>query len=181
MGLFRYILRGLWHFRKQHLALFAGTIISTAVLTGALIVGDSVKYSLRDLVDVRLGNAGFALQTGDRFVHADLAERLSMDLGEPVIGITLIDGIGVNPESGIQANKLQVLGIGSDYSEFFEIGIPDLFPEEALISSNLADKLKLGPGDAMIVRVEDVDVIPLNAPFSREASPSVGMRLTVKG
>lgn len=56
MTLFRFIIQSLKYYKKQHFALFLGTIISTAVLTGALIVGDSVKLSLKSLVDSRLGN-----------------------------------------------------------------------------------------------------------------------------
>jgi len=71
MSIFHYIIKSLWFFRKQHLAVLAGTLISTAVLTGALIVGDSIKYSLQKTVDARLGNVKFAMQTGDRFVSSD--------------------------------------------------------------------------------------------------------------
>ncbi len=181
MSAFRYILRSLWFFRKQHLALFAGTVISTAVLTGALVVGDSVRGSLRNMVDIRLGNTRYAMQTGDRFVRKELAGDLSARTGSPVIALNLLKGIGVNPDAGTQVNNLQVVGVGSDFSGFFDVEIPILGREEVLVSANLAERLDLAVGSSMIIRVEDEDVIPLNAPFAREADPSVPIRVSVMG
>lgn len=181
MTILRYIIRSLWFYRKQHLALFAGTVISTAVLTGALIVGDSVKYSLLNLVDVRLGEARYALQTGDRFVRAALATDVRHDLKTPVLAMYMSEGMGVNPELDLQVNKLQVLGIDSAFQDFFNVAIPEILKGEVLLSSNLARKLDLEIGSQMILRARDVDIIPLNAPFARDAKPSVGLRVKVKG
>jgi len=35
MNIFKFILRSIIHYRKQHLALFSGMAVSAAVLTGA--------------------------------------------------------------------------------------------------------------------------------------------------
>ena len=50
MTIFTLIKQSLKYYKKQHLAVLAGTMISTAVLTGALIVGDSVRMSLGKIV-----------------------------------------------------------------------------------------------------------------------------------
>jgi len=78
------ILRSLWFFRKQHLAVMAGTLISTAVLTGALIIGDSVMLSLKNLVEIRLGDTHYALQTGDLKVGALVAVNCLGDVIDPL-------------------------------------------------------------------------------------------------
>ena len=44
------MLRGLKHYWKMNLAVLLAAAVNTAVLTGALIVGDSVRGSLRDMV-----------------------------------------------------------------------------------------------------------------------------------
>ena len=49
------ILRSLLYFKASHAALLAGMILVTAVLTGALILGDSVRDSLTDLAQRRRG------------------------------------------------------------------------------------------------------------------------------
>ena len=53
--------RSLAYFWRINLAVLLGVAIATAVLTGALIVGDSVRESLRHLVLHRLGGIDYAL------------------------------------------------------------------------------------------------------------------------
>ena len=75
----RLILQNLLYFRKANLSILAGVVIGTAVLTGALITGDSVRYSLLRITGDRLGKIRFALHTDDRFFSRELAESLSRD------------------------------------------------------------------------------------------------------
>ena len=48
MSRLKLLLRTLTYFRLSNLAVIAGAAISCAILTGAMMVGDSVKLSLRD-------------------------------------------------------------------------------------------------------------------------------------
>ena len=50
-------LRSLRHYRRTNLAVIAGVACAVAVLAGALLVGDSVRGSLRAIAGARLGNA----------------------------------------------------------------------------------------------------------------------------
>ena len=56
MSALRLILLSLRHFWKMNVAVACGVAVGTAVLTGALLVGDSMQGSLRDLVLAGLGN-----------------------------------------------------------------------------------------------------------------------------
>jgi len=47
MSLLKIIFASLWHHRRVHLSVAAGVAVATAVITGALLVGDSVRGSLR--------------------------------------------------------------------------------------------------------------------------------------
>jgi len=180
MTLYTLIKKSLWFYRKQHITLLIGTIISTAVLTGALIIGDSVEYSLNQLVDIRLGNTRFAMQTGDRFVRADLAKDISEKIEESCLSMLMLPGIGVNPETDNRINSINILGIESGFGDFFNISFPNLENEEAIINENVAQKLGLQIGEELILRVENADVIPINAPFAQDSRQSVVFRLTVK-
>ncbi|MBU8893640.1 MAG: ABC transporter permease [Bacteroidales bacterium] len=180
MTIFNFILKSFWFFRRQHLAVFAGALISTAVLTGALIVGDSVKFSLKQIVDARLGNIKFAMQTGDRFVRSELADDISKDLNIATSPILMLQGISINTESRSRINKTQINGIDQSFWKLSNKTIPELSEDEVIISNNVAQKLNLKIDDEILLRVENANVIPLNAPFAKETDPSVSFRVIVK-
>jgi len=180
MTILKFILRSLIFFRRQHLALFAGTLVATAVLTGALIIGDSVKYSLQNLAETRLGSIRYSLSTGGRFVRSELATELSSALEAPASAILMLQGIAINQESQQRINRVQVLGVDSSFWNFSPEKIFSPGIDEAVISENTATELGLKIGDALLLRVEKASLIPLNAPFSPENRPSVAFRLTIK-
>jgi putative ABC transport system permease protein len=180
MSIFKFILQSIRFYWRQHLAVFLGTLISTAVLTGALIVGDSVRMSLNKLVDVRLGKIRYALQTGDRFVRTDLGSEIGKKLGANTSSLLMVQGITINPESDIRINRVQVVGVDSSFWKLSEISKTTLSNDEAIISENISQKLSLKTGDEFLLRVEKTSVIPLNAPFSADVDPSVAIRLKVK-
>ncbi|MDP1560681.1 MAG: ABC transporter permease [Pirellulaceae bacterium] len=55
MNVWSVVLSGLRHYWQVHLATLLAVAVTTAVLTGALSVGDSMRGSLRDLTQQRLG------------------------------------------------------------------------------------------------------------------------------
>src|SRR5437868_13207283 len=75
MSRFRLLLRNLRFFRGVNFAVVVGVAVATAVLTGALMVGDSVRGSLRALALRRLGDVDDAL-VSPRFFDVTLADRL---------------------------------------------------------------------------------------------------------
>jgi ABC-type antimicrobial peptide transport system permease subunit len=78
MTLGRLVLRSLFYHWRGNLAVFLGVALGTAVLTGALLVGDSLRGSLRDLTLEQLGWVDQALVSG-RFVREKLAEELGVE------------------------------------------------------------------------------------------------------
>src|SRR4051812_21690415 len=76
MSRFKLLFRTLVHFRLSNLAVIAGAAIASAILTGAMMVGDSVKLSLRDLTLQRLGPIDYSMTPG-RFFSEDLATRIA--------------------------------------------------------------------------------------------------------
>ena len=72
MTILRLIRNNLVYYSRKNLLLALGVAISGAVLTGALVVGDSVEYSLNRIVDHRLGTLSHVLKAGDRYFTRDL-------------------------------------------------------------------------------------------------------------
>ena len=69
------VLRGLTYYWRTNAAVVLGVATAVAVLAGALLVGDSVRGSLRDLVLQRLGHTDHVLVSAGFF-----REELAADL-----------------------------------------------------------------------------------------------------
>ena len=69
------ILKSLKYYWRTNAAVVLGVATSVAVLAGALLVGDSVRGSLRDLVLQRLGRTDQVVVSAG-FVREQLAEEL---------------------------------------------------------------------------------------------------------
>ena len=61
MSIWKVVFRSLVYYRRTHAGTLLGTALATAILVGALIVGDSVRLSLRQMVSERLGNTTYAM------------------------------------------------------------------------------------------------------------------------
>src|SRR5688572_30274702 len=94
----RLLFRNVLYFRWANLAVLAGMAVATAVLTGALMVGDSVRGSLRALAEQRLGKVDHAL-VGTRFFEQSLAQRVAAGGGFGVAPAVIIRG-GASDEAG---------------------------------------------------------------------------------
>ena len=107
--------RSLIHFWRIHLAVLLGTSVATAVLTGALLVGDSVRGSLRGLTLVRLGGIDYAL-VSEQFFREELASDLlrtpasAEQLEDPAPAI-LLNGTAINANTRARASRVQIQGI----------------------------------------------------------------------
>jgi putative ABC transport system permease protein len=71
----QFLVRSLAHHRRVHIAVALGVAAATAVLCGALLVGDSVRASLQHLVLDRFGRIDDVLVV-DRFFRQELASEL---------------------------------------------------------------------------------------------------------
>ena len=69
-------LQSLLYYWRTHLAVMLGVLAGTAVIGGALVVGDSVRGSLETMSRERLGDIDFALSSY-RFFREDLATEIA--------------------------------------------------------------------------------------------------------
>lgn len=179
MSLFHLILSNLKYYRKAYLTILAGTVISTAVLTGALVVGDSVRYSLGQLTEIRLGKTRFAVQSGDRFFRQQLADDLSIQTNTLIAPLLQLEGIAVNTDKNTQLNRVEVLGVDTRFLKLWDSPTPLPGDEEAILSRNVAEKLNLKPGDEFILKIRKQAKASENAPFVSEKEPLITFRLKV--
>jgi len=174
------IYRSLWYYRRSALSILAGVTVATAVLTGALATGDSVRDSLRRITDQRLGKTRWVIRSANRFFTAGLGERMAAQLNLPVAPVIVAQGIVSSPATGRRLPAVQVVGADSALAAFHEH--PVILPDagEAVVNRELAASLGLSPGDVLLVRLTETGNLPQNAPFVAEEPQPVVLRLTLK-
>src|SRR4051812_8467477 len=114
MSALRLALDSLLHHWRLNLAVALGVIAGTAVLTGALLVGDSMRGSLLHLTLERLGRVDEALIV-DKFFRAALADEVATQPDfskhfDTIAPVLLLQGTIAQPDSGRRANRVTVLG-----------------------------------------------------------------------
>ena len=176
--------RGLWHHRARHLGVLAGAAVASAVLVGALAVGDSVRASLRAQALARIGGVDAALVSGERRMRAALADDLAAALpGMHVAPLLSLSGTAALPSGERRVHGVQVFGVDG---RFFELGgapATDPRPAErrALCSARLAEQLGLEPGDPLIVRVASPSAVPQDMLLSPAEDASLALRVEHAG
>lgn len=184
MSSLQLILRSLaYHWRIQ-LAVALGVVAGTAVLTGALLVGDSVRGSLRRLTLERLGNIDEALVV-DQFFRTDLANELAATPAfsehfEAVLPVVLMRGTVKHTESASRANSVTVLGADNRLSQAGRGGptkVPG--PDAIVLNVPLADELRAAVGDEVILRIGETQDVPADSPWGRKTETVRNLRLTV--
>jgi len=159
-------LRSLTHFRKASLAVALGAAVATAVLTGALLTGDSVRGSLRDLTLERLGGIDLAL-VADHFVREDLAMDLERR-GAKAAPLIVLRGTAVHGSSGARAAGVAIYGVDSRFTQLHGTNLPELaagkppgglFPP-VILNDTLGRELGVSPGDDVLLSFERLGEIP---------------------
>src|SRR5882762_8346459 len=112
MTLWTLVRRSLRFHARAHLGVLLGAVVGSAALVGALVVGDSVRGSLREFALARLGNVDLALIGGDRFFRDHLADELATD-GIASVPLLQLPGTLTSEDGSARANQVQVIGIDS--------------------------------------------------------------------
>ena len=167
--------RNLAWFWRTNLAVLLGVTTATAVLAGALLVGNSVRASLRDLVLGRLGNTEYVVSSAGFF-----REKLADDLGSACPMIAL-DGVAAHEPSGRRAAGVQVYGVDDRFWKFQgDAGEPPR-GRDVLLSAALAQELGSKAGDTILLRVQKPSAIPLESLHGRKESVGQTIRLSMSG
>ncbi len=167
------ILKSARFYWRTHLGVVLGAALGALVLTGALLVGDSVKATLREQALARVGKAEVAMMGGDRFFRAALAEK-----GEPrAVPVMLLRGSIARADGASRINQAQVAGVGPDFWELAPAGRGATAEDELALNERAAAQLGAQVGDTLIVRVEKPGLFSRDAPLSGEESEIVSIRV----
>jgi ABC-type lipoprotein release transport system permease subunit len=154
----RLLLRNLFYHWRGNLAVLLGVAVGSAVLIGALLVGDSLAGSLKALTLDQLGWVDQAMVTG-RFFRQELAKELPAKRVSPVI---LLQG-SARKDQGAAVGKVTVLGVDQSFwPREMEIRSDMWQAAEAEVALNaaLARALKAKLGDTITLDVQKADAMP---------------------
>ena len=179
------MLRSLTYFWRINLAVALGIAVATAVLTGALIVGDSVRGSLKDLSLSRLGKIDHAL-VSERFFRASLASALKNALDDrfaDVVPAIRSGGTAIHATARTRASRVQIQGIDHRFASLFDRALPELergspFPP-VVINASLQRELNAQIGDPILLSFEQIGDIHRESLFGRATDALQTLRLTL--
>lgn len=172
MSLFSFILASARHYWRGHLGLLLGAFLASAILSGSLLVGDSVRASLRRVAEFRLGRVQTGLLGGDRW----FTETLAREAG----ATPLILALGSAAAGDVRVNGAQVLGVESGFWRLGPSGRgPEIASGQIGLSESLARKLGAKTGDSVLVRLERPSAISRDAPLSGSTHEEVTLRREV--
>ena len=183
MSLWKIIFRNVLFFRRQNAGIVLAAALCGVVLTGALTVGDSVRSTLRDLAEKRVGKGDVAMLSPDGFFEEDLTVRMKDNLAAEVIiaPVVMTRGTITNPDGSLRVTNVQVLGVDErfwklapDFSHT-PVGIWSMkkeFPKwgsgSFFVNERLGKRLNMESGGRLILRMEEPSMFSRDAPLSGE-------------
>lgn len=181
LSLMTLVWRSLSAFRALHLALALGIAAATAVMVGALLVGDSMRGSLRAIVVQRFGTIQAAMLS-QRFFHPEMLEKANDSKnGEQVSLLPAIilpsSAVELKRDSGLQrAASVQVIGVDEKFwqlssydSDIQNVALAD---DEVALNATLARELNAKVGEEITIRLPKGSGVPADSPLGRRDDAS---------
>ncbi|NIP84277.1 MAG: hypothetical protein GTO03_01420, partial [Planctomycetales bacterium] len=185
MTVARLIRNSIVHHRRIHLAVALAVATASMVLSGALLVGDSVRGSLRALALQRLGRIDDVL-VSPRFFRQQLATQLAAQPGladevavsEPAI---FLAASLTDPSTGHLAGQVTLIGSRAGFWELGSGG-PRRPPraDEIVLNTHLAGQLNVGVGAAVMLQIGQPGDIPADSPLGRKTDTIRRERFVVR-
>ncbi len=181
MRLPKLISRSFFHYFRANITAAAGLAVATAIITGALIIGDSLSHSLEKTVKMRLGKITHTITSGERLFTMELGTRFEQQSGLQISAGLVAEGMAATAGGRERLNRVQIIGIDNNFGQILGSG-PDFTPGGAgqvIISENMARRLDLQEGDFFQLSIKRTGVIPANTPLGSDADRSVSRRVMV--
>lgn len=209
MSILRWVYRSFRYDFWMQLVVFLGVVIASAVLCGALLIGDSMQGSLKSLTLDRLGSIDYIL-TGNHWFRESLANEIANNKNNDHHHLTAVPGILIS--GGVQFDGqtagISVIGCSDSFWNSFpqtnekKRHISDkktssqdtLFPSvpstwdrgSVVVNEALADLLNVsekenkGVGETISVWVSRVEKIPADSSLGRREERVFRKRLRIQ-
>lgn len=168
----RLVLRNLTYHARGNLAVMLGVAVGSAVFTGALLVGDSLRGSLRDRVERQLGGVDSVA-----FFPRPVRAAVVNDMPGNVAPVLLLPGsVQASGETATAPylGKITVLGVDDRAAPTGVSGVDwNGAGKQIVLSHRVAEKLGAKTGDKVRVGVERFSDMPRSSSMSKRDSADV--------
>lgn len=179
--------RSLTHFWRTNLSVALGAAVATATLTGALVVGDSMRASLREAAIGRLAAIDHAM-VAPRMFRQSLADDLANDptVKEQIAAIApvlLLRGSVKHADSGARSNGVNIIGSGPRFWSLkreSDQTPPELTGRNVILNDALAAELGAKVGDDVLIQTGKPSAVSTETLLGRRDDATSTLRLTVK-
>jgi ABC-type antimicrobial peptide transport system permease subunit len=162
-------LRNLVYHARGNLAVLLGVAVGSAVLTGALLVGDSLRGSLRARVERQLGGVD-AVAFFPRPVRASVADALP----GRVAPVLLLPGSVQAPGAATTApylGRVTVLGVDERFKPAGTSGVDwNGTTRQIVLSAPVATRLGVKAGDSVRLGIERFSDVPRSSALAKRAT-----------
>ncbi len=165
-GIVKIVIRSARFYKKPVLYQILIVALLSAVITGSLLTGWSVRASLKKSATERLGNTGILISSGTRFFDLSLADRLRDSARINCTGLLEINGLCQNLSTQKAIPNTHIYAINGDFFSFHGKEAIKINPGEVAVNEKIAVSLDLKKGDELILRFNDYSDIPADAPFA---------------
>ncbi|HVS15825.1 MAG TPA: FtsX-like permease family protein [Thermoanaerobaculia bacterium] len=186
------MLDSLRYYWRTNVAVALAAAVATAVLTGALLVGDSVRGSLRELTLDRLGAIDEALLS-EGFFPSDLSALLAADpafggAGARAVSAILLQGGAVAPDSGARSSRVNIQGVDEGFAALYADAVDALrldreegqaFPS-VVVNQALRDELGVEVGDQILLQLARPSDVPRESLLGSTEPSDLVQRLRVQ-
>jgi len=166
LSFFHIVRRSISYYLKGAVYQVVIIILLTAVITGSLMTGKSVRNSLKQTSFEKLGNTGILISSGIRYFDPALVDRMASETGVKCTGLLEIDGYCQRFTTGQTAPRVKIYAVENDFFSFQGNEEIKIEKGDVAVNEQLASYLGLKKGDELMIRFNTISDIPSDAPFS---------------
>ena len=170
--------RSVTYYWRANLALLLGVIVGTATLTGALLVGDSMRGSLRDRAVRPLGDVVGVIRSSRFTPIARWTESIQNNWwGEIPVPAIIANGVATSSATGRRENLVHIYGFDRPLLEGMQLD--GLDERDVIINDTLAAQLGASVGDDLILSTHEPSAVSAESLLGRRGAPPLRARLTI--
>jgi putative ABC transport system permease protein len=177
-GIKKIVIKSVRFYKKPVVYQILIVALLSAVITGSLLTGSSVRNSLKKSASEHLGNTGILISSGNRYFNRSIVTELKETTGLNCAGLLEIQGFCQNLTTQEELSNIHIYAVADDFFSFQGKDSIKINSGEAAVNEKIASSLGLKSGDDLIISFKELSEIPGDAPFA--PGKEVGRSIVLK-